>query len=55
MLKKLLKTKYYYVDNESEQWIANRLNYSVPSIQKKKYIYEQIKNVLILILGGLLM
>lgn len=30
--------KYYYVDGESEQWIANRLNYSVPSIQKKKYI-----------------
>lgn len=30
--------KYYYVDKESEQWIANRLNYSVPSIQKKKYI-----------------
>lgn len=30
--------KYYYVDKESEQWIANKLNYSVPSIQKKKYI-----------------
>lgn len=30
--------KYYYVDNESEQWITNKLNYSVPSIQKKKYI-----------------
>lgn len=30
--------KYYYVDGESEQWIANKLNYSVPSIQKKKYI-----------------
>lgn len=30
--------KYYYVDKESEQWIANKLNYSVPSIQKKKYM-----------------
>ena len=30
--------KYYYVDKETEQWIANKLNYSVPSIQKKKYI-----------------
>lgn len=30
--------KYYYVDNESEQWITNKLNYSVSSIQKKKYI-----------------
>ncbi len=30
--------KYFYVDNKSEQWIANKLHYSVPSIQKKKYI-----------------
>lgn len=29
--------KLFYVDRYSEQWIATRLNYSVPSIQKKKY------------------
>ena len=29
--------KLFYVDRYSEQWIANKLNYSVPSIQKKKY------------------
>lgn len=29
--------KLFYVDRRSEQWIANKLCYSVPSIQKKKY------------------
>ena len=29
--------KLFYVDRQSEQWIANKLSYSVPSIQKKKY------------------
>ena len=29
--------KLFYVDRYSEQWIATRLAYSVPSIQKKKY------------------
>ncbi len=29
--------KLFYVDRYSEQWIATKLAYSVPSIQKKKY------------------
>lgn len=29
--------KSFYVDRYSEQWIATKLAYSVPSIQKKKY------------------
>lgn len=29
--------KLFYVERRSEQWIANKLSYSVPSIQKKKY------------------
>lgn len=33
--------KLFYVDRHSEQWIANRLSYSIPSIQKKKY---ELKN-----------
>ena len=33
--------KLFYVDRYSEQWIANKLSYSIPSIQKKKY---ELKN-----------
>lgn len=33
--------KLFYVDRHSEQWIANRLSYSIPSIQKKKH---ELKN-----------
>lgn len=33
--------KMFYVDRYSEQFIANKLSYSVPSIQKKKY---ELKN-----------
>lgn len=33
--------KLFYVDRYSEQWIANRLSYSIPSIQKKKH---ELKN-----------
>lgn len=29
--------RLFYVERYSEQWIANKLSYSVPSIQKKKY------------------
>lgn len=29
--------KLFYVDRYSEQYIANKLSYSIPSIQKKKY------------------
>lgn len=34
--------KMFYVDRYSEQWIANTLSYSVPSIQKKKYKLKKI-------------
>lgn len=33
--------KLFYVDRYSEQWIANKLSYSIPSVQKKKY---ELKN-----------
>ena len=33
--------KLFYVERHSEQWIANRLSYSIPSIQKKKH---ELKN-----------
>lgn len=33
--------KLFYVERYSEQWIANKLSYSIPSIQKKKY---ELKN-----------
>lgn len=33
--------KFFYVERYSEQWIANKLSYSIPSIQKKKY---ELKN-----------
>lgn len=36
--------KMFYVDRYSEQFIANKLSYSVPSIQKKKYeLKNQVK------------
>ena len=33
--------KLFYVERYSEQWIANKLSYSIPGIQKKKY---ELKN-----------
>lgn len=33
--------KLFYVERYSEQWIANKLSYSIPSVQKKKY---ELKN-----------
>lgn len=39
--------KLFYVDRYSEQWIANKLSYSVPSIQKKKYeLRDKVKGQL---------
>lgn len=38
--------KLFYVDRQSEQWIANKLCYSVPSVQKKKYeLRDKIKEL----------
>ena len=34
--------RLFYVERYSEQWIANKLSYSVPSIQKKKYELRDI-------------
>lgn len=38
--------KLFYVDGYSEKWISTKLNYSVPSIQKKKYkLRDSIKEL----------
>lgn len=38
--------KLFYVDGYSEQWISTKLNYSIPSIQKKKYkLRDKVKEL----------